>query len=180
MTDQNDQSTAPVSGVTLGSSLTGDEPTTPEQGVRAPREALPPDAAGWWWGLGRRKSAVARVRIRPASDGKGGIKVQVSRKQFKTIEDYFSEDLHRADAVAPLKLTELGDNLEVIARINGGGITGQSQALRLGIARAILNYDPQFEDALRESGYLTRDARKVERKKYGQPGARRRYQFSKR
>ena len=77
-------------------------------------------------------------------------------------------------------VTDTADKLEVFVRADGGGITGQAQAIRLGIARALVGYDPQLEPVLREKGYLTRDARKVERKKYGQPGARRRFQFSKR
>ena len=141
----------------------------------------PADKHGWWWGTGRRKRAVARVRFRPAKDeGKGTVQVQISRKQFKTIEDYFSEMRDRSDAVAPLKLTETTGKLDVIVRCHGGGYMGQAQAIRLGIARALVGYDPNFEPALRDAGYLTRDARKVERKKYGQPGARRRFQFSKR
>jgi small subunit ribosomal protein S9 len=77
-------------------------------------------------------------------------------------------------------VTDTADKLEVFVRVDGGGITGQAQAIRLGIARALVGYDPHLENVLREKGYLTRDARKVERKKYGQPGARRRFQFSKR
>lgn len=141
----------------------------------------PADKHGWWWGTGRRKRAVARVRFRPAKDeGKGSVQIQISRKQFKTIEDYFSELRDRSDAVSPLTLTETTGKLDIFIRCHGGGYMGQAQAIRLGIARALVGYDPNFEPALREAGYLTRDARKVERKKYGQPGARRRFQFSKR
>lgn len=141
----------------------------------------PADKHGWWWGTGRRKRAVARVRFRPAQDaGKGEVKVQINNKKFKSIEEYFSEMRDRADAVAPLKLTDTQGKLDVFIRCHGGGYMGQAQAVRLGIARALVGYDPNFEPALRDAGYLTRDARKVERKKYGQPGARRRFQFSKR
>lgn len=140
----------------------------------------PADKHGWWWGTGRRKTAVARVRIRPARDGQGKVQIQTARKQFKSVEDYFSEPRDRNDVYAPLRLTDTEGKLEVFVRAHGGGYMGQAQAVRLGIARALVGYDPTFEPALREAGYLTRDARKVERKKYGQPGARRRFQFSKR
>ncbi len=140
----------------------------------------PADKHGWWWGTGRRKTAVARVRIRPAKAGKGEIKVQVNRKLFRTVEEHFSELRDRNDVNAPLKLTDTEGKIEVFIRVHGGGYMGQAQAVRLGLSRALVAYDPTFEPALRDAGYLTRDARKVERKKYGQPGARRRFQFSKR
>ena len=136
-----------------------------------------PDAHGWWWGTGRRKSAVARVRIKP---GNGDIKVQVSRKATKTVDEYFTEMRDRNDVQAPLKVTDTLGKMDVIIRASGGGYMGQAQAVLLGIARALKKYDPSLEPALREHGLLTRDAREVERKKYGQAGARRRFQFSKR
>ncbi|MFG0246990.1 MAG: 30S ribosomal protein S9 [Phycisphaerales bacterium JB052] len=141
----------------------------------------PADKHGWWWGTGRRKTAVARVRIRPAKEsGKGELKMQISRKQFKSVEEYFSELRDQNDAVAPIKVTDTEGKLDIFVRAHGGGYMGQAQAVRLGLARALVNYDPNFEPALRDAGFLTRDARKVERKKYGQPGARARFQFSKR
>lgn len=161
-----------------GESMLGGE--KPQQAERVIPDPKPADRHGWWWGTGRRKTAVARVRIRPAKDGQGKIQVQCSRKKLKGIEEYFSELRDQKDAVAALQLTDTLGNLEVVARLAGGGYMGQAQALRLGIARALVGYDPNFEPALRDAGYLTRDARKVERKKYGQPGARRRFQFSKR
>ena len=136
-----------------------------------------PDAHGWWWGTGRRKSARARVRIKP---GSGEFKIQISRGKFKTVEEYFTELRDRGDAVAPLKVTKNDGTLDVVARLDGGGFMGQAQALRLGVSRALKKYDPSLEGVLRDHGYLTRDAREVERKKYGQAGARRRFQFSKR
>lgn len=144
-------------------------------------DPVPADKHGWWWGTGRRKTAVARVRLRPAKNsGQGALMVQVSRQKFKPINEYFSELRDRNDATAPLRLTDTDGKLDVIVRAHGGGITGQAQAIRLGVARALVGYDPNFEPALRDAGFLTRDARKVERKKYGQPGARKRFQFSKR
>ena len=106
--------------------------------------------------------------------------MQVGADAFKTIEQYFAEERDRNDCAAPLKVTNTLGKIDVIARINGGGYMGQAQAVRLGIARALRDYDPTLEDALRDNGFLTRDAREVERKKYGQAGARRRFQFSKR
>jgi len=153
-----------------------------ERAERVLPDPKPADRHGWWWGTGRRKTAVARVRLRPAKDGdgKGAVHIQVNRKKFKSIEEYFSELRDRADAFSPLDLTGTNGSLDVYIRCTGGGTTGQAQAIRLGIARALVGFDPNFEPALRDAGYLTRDARKVERKKYGQPGARRRFQFSKR
>lgn len=162
-----------------GDSVAGAAEVQQEQRVLP--DPKPADKHGWWWGTGRRKTAVARVRIRPAKDsGKGELKIQVSRKQFKSVEEYFSELRDQKDAVAPMKITDTDGKLDIFVRAHGGGYMGQAQAIRLGLARALVNYDPNFEPALRDAGFLTRDARKVERKKYGQPGARARFQFSKR
>lgn len=133
-----------------------------------------PDAGGFIWGTGRRKTSVARVRIRPAQ---GEAKFLINKRE---IDDFFSELQHRAACVAPLKATDTLGKLDVFVNVHGGGITGQAEAILLGVARALKGYDPQLESTLREHGYLTRDAREVERKKYGQAGARRRFQFSKR
>jgi small subunit ribosomal protein S9 len=153
----------------LGSTLPAPAP--------APKAPLKPDAQGYWRGTGRRKTAVARVRLKP---GSGAIKVVVNRKKTKTVEEYFTEVRDRTDAVAPLKLTSTLGKMDVLVRLNGGGFMGQAQAMRLGLARALKGYDPSFEGILRDNGFLTRDPREVERKKYGQAGARRRFQFSKR
>ncbi len=152
----------------------------PEPMHRKLRDAVPADRAGWWWGTGRRKTAVARVRMRPAKGGAGEIKIQRTGKDFRTVDQYFSEDRDRADCVAPLKVTDTIGKFEIIIRVDGGGYMGQAGAIKLGIARALRNYDPTLEGTLRDQGFLTRDAREVERKKYGQAGARRRFQFSKR
>ncbi len=127
---------------------------------------------GWWWGTGRRKSAVARVRIRP---GNGTFLIN-KRK----IDDYFSELRDKGDIVAPLVATELLGKMDVHVNIKGGGYTGQAGAVLLGVARALKVYDANLEPTLRKNNFLTRDARRVERKKYGQPGARKKFQFSKR
>ncbi|HYD00690.1 MAG TPA: 30S ribosomal protein S9 [Phycisphaerales bacterium] len=138
-----------------------------------------PAKSGWWWGTGRRKRAVARVRIR-AAKGEGKVTIQCSSKKLKSVEQYFAEDRDRNNCYAPLKLTGTLGKVEVFARLDGGGFMGQAGALMMGLAHALKEYDPALEVQLRGSGMLTRDPREVERKKYGQAGARRRFQFSKR
>ena len=130
------------------------------------------DAGGFVWGTGRRKSSVARVRIRPG-DGK----FLINKKE---VNDYFTEPQHRNDCLKALEATKTTGNVDIFVNVSGGGITGQSGAILLGVARALKGYDPTLEATLRELNYLTRDPREVERKKYGQRGARRRFQFSKR
>ena len=123
-------------------------------------------------GTGRRKSSVARVRIRA---GAGNITVNQ-----RSLDDYFYNDQHRNAVLAPLVHTGMRDQVDVIVRVGGGGITGQADACKLGIARALKEYNRELEDSLRDSGLLTRDGRMKERKKYGLRGARRGTQFSKR
>jgi len=159
-------------GQGLGLSSTLGE-TAPEPVVRTPDEPK----HGWWWGVGRRKTAVARVRIKP---GSGTFQVQVSGNKNKTVDEYFTEERDRADVIAPLEATGTKGKLDVVVRLSGGGYMGQAGAVVLGLARALVSYDPSLERVLRDHGYTTRDAREVERKKYGQAGARRRFQFSKR
>ena len=156
------------------------EPAAPAQGVRAVRNPKPADKYGWWWGTGRRKTAVARTRMRPAEGDKATFQIETVQGKVKAIDAYFAEERDRNDCVAALKATGLFGRMQVIAKVHGGGFMGQAQAIRLAIARAIREYDPTLEDPLREAGMLTRDSREVERKKYGQAGARRRFQFSKR
>ena len=158
----------------LGTPSTGADEPAAQTAVAEPAR---PDAHGWYWATGRRKTAVARVRIKP---GNGDIKIQVSRKKMKSVDEYFSELRDRADVIAPLKATNTHGKLDVVCRVDGGGYMGQAQAIRLGVARALKKYDPSLESTLRDNDYLTRDPREVERKKYGQAGARRRFQFSKR
>ncbi len=127
---------------------------------------------GFWWGTGRRKSSVARVRIKP---GKG--KLLVNKKEFK---DYFVREQDRKAVLAPLVTVDAEKSFDIFINVKGGGTTGQAGASLLGIARALKKYDENYMQALRDSGHLTRDPRMVERKKPGQRGARRRFQFSKR
>ena len=121
---------------------------------------------------GRRKTAVARVRL---LDGTGQFNLN-----GKSLDDFFPEPSHRLRIVEPLKLTELEGRYDVSATLEGGGTTGQSDALRLGIARALVEIDPDLRPALKKAGFLRRDDRKVERKKYGLRKARRAPQFTKR
>jgi len=129
-------------------------------------------AANDFLGTGRRKSSVARVRIR-AGEGK----LQINGRP---LEEYFDNEQHRNDVLAPLKATGKLAEVDVRMRIRGGGITGQAGAAMLGIARALKTMDESLEDVLRDGGFLTRDGRMKERKKYGLHGARRGTQFSKR
>ena len=158
---------------------------TPKEEVvkaKAPKkkvEAKPiPKPAGdapdghWWWGTGRRKAAVARVRIRP-----GNGEFQVNKRQ---LTDFFSEIRDRQNILTVLDKTNTKGSVDVFVNTNGGGFTGQAGAIILGLGRALAKYDPSLESILRDNGYLSRDPRKVERKKPGQPGARKRFQFSKR
>jgi len=123
-------------------------------------------------GTGRRKESVARVRVYP---GAGEIKVN-----GRALEDYFPNKRHRIEALAPLVHLELKGSFDVIAKLEGGGMTGQAGALRLGIARALLVSDESLRPELKKAGFLRRDARIKERKKYGLKGARKKPQFSKR
>ncbi len=121
---------------------------------------------------GRRKTAVAAVRLRP-----GAGKILVNGRPF---EQYFPLEMVRKGVLAPLALFSLEGRFDILCRAVGGGLNGQATAMRLAIARALLVEEVDRRHALKERGYLTRDPRKREREKYGQPGARKRFQFSKR
>jgi small subunit ribosomal protein S9 len=136
------------------------------------KTAKKPDKSIYCWGTGRRKSSVARVRIKP-----GGGKLLVNKRE---LNDYFAREQDRKAVLAPLQAVEGEKAFDVFVNVRGGGTTGQSGAARLGIARALKNYDENYILALRNGGHLTRDSRMVERKKPGRAGARRRFQFSKR
>ncbi len=123
-------------------------------------------------GTGRRKTAVARVRM---ATGSGKIVVN-----GRTFENYFATDTLRTMATAPLAVTESASKYDIRVKVEGGGPTGQAGAVRHGIARALLHVDAALRPALKSAGYLTRDPRMREREKYGQPGARKRFQYSKR
>jgi small subunit ribosomal protein S9 len=123
-------------------------------------------------GTGRRKRAVARVILR---SGEGKITVN-----GRTFENYFPSATARAIVKQPLLATETAEKFDILINTDGGGPTGQAGAAKLGIARALLEFNIELRAKLKELGFLTRDARKIERKKYGQKGARKRFQFSKR
>ena len=123
-------------------------------------------------GTGRRKTATARVFLRP---GKG--QITVNNRPF---ENYFVNESARAYVRQPLLAAELADRFDILILANGGGVTGQAGAARLGIARALIEFNSELRGKLKQLGLLTRDARAHERKKYGQKGARKRFQFSKR
>jgi small subunit ribosomal protein S9 len=122
--------------------------------------------------LGRRKSAVARIYLK---DGKGKITIN-----DRELQDYFPLEQLQYIVTQPLQLAEVSDKYDITVNLQGGGIKGQAEALRLAIARALVIVKPESKDALKSNKMLTRDPREVERKKPGQPGARRRFQFSKR
>ena len=125
-----------------------------------------------YYGTGRRKSSTARVYLRP---GNGNIIVN-----RENIDTYFNRDSLKLVLRQPLEATDTTSNFNILVNVCGGGKSGQAGAIRLGIARALLEYDPNLRSELKKRGMLTRDSRRVERKKYGQPGARKRFQFSKR
>ncbi|MEM1012017.1 MAG: 30S ribosomal protein S9 [Planctomycetota bacterium] len=133
--------------------------------------------SGYFWGTGRRKSSVARVRI---ASGSGNVSIKRSGNDPRELNDYFQNERDRKAIFGPLEVTQYGGKVDVHVNANGGGSTGQAEAIVMGLARALIKYDPQSEAALRENGFMTRDSRMKERKKYGQRGARRRFQFSKR
>jgi small subunit ribosomal protein S9 len=122
--------------------------------------------------IGRRKAAIARVYL---SEGKG--QITVNDRDFK---DYFPDKQLHYIVEQPLVLLELQGNYDIKVNLDGGGMTGQAEALRLGISRALIKINPEYKSALRAEGFVTRDPRVVERKKPGQPKARKRFQFSKR
>ena len=125
-----------------------------------------------YYGTGRRKRAVARVFLRPGTG-----KITVNKKDFS---EYFNREIYKTIVREPLIKTGRESSFDVVATVSGGGNTGQAGAIRHGLSRALVRYSEEFRPPLRKAGFLTRDAREVERKKYGLKGARARYQFSKR
>lgn len=152
------------------------ETTTPET-TPTPAAAEAPAPAkmthGAHWGTGRRKAAVARVRLKPGSG-------QVIINKKRSLEEHFGREQDQIQSISPLRLTGTRQKYDLFVNVAGGGPAGQAGAIRLGVARALSRAEPQHYQALKDAGYLTRDAREVERKKPGQAGARRSYQYSKR
>ncbi len=153
-----------------------EQPSMNPAGAASPQgesEGLPPPPShGLFRGTGRRKAAVARVRLVP-----GNGRITVNERELNV---YFSEDHERLSVREPLLACHADRHFDAHVLVFGGGHSGQAAAAKLGVARALVAADRRFEPALRDRGYLTRDARVVERKKYGQRKARRRFQFSKR
>jgi small subunit ribosomal protein S9 len=129
-------------------------------------------AAVQYYGTGRRKTSTARVFLRP---GNGAVTIN-----HRTFDAFFPTEALRTQIKQPLLLTDTADKFDILATVAGGGISGQAGAVRLGIARALVEYNLELRKQLKNEGLLTRDARAKERKKYGQKGARARFQFSKR
>lgn len=123
--------------------------------------------------LGRRKTSVARVYLRPGGSGK----IVINKREF---ENYFPMRINQLMVQSPMSVTNTLGQFDVVVTANGGGVKGQAEAIRMGVARALVKYDEELKKSLRDAGYLTRDPRMVERKKYGKPKARKRFQFSKR
>jgi small subunit ribosomal protein S9 len=142
-----------------------------EEAVQERRQPVGP-INGHFWGTGRRKTSTARVRIREGS----GLFLVNDRE----VPDYFPDIRWQHQVYEPLRTSGLEGKVDVFVSVQGGGLTGQAGAIVMGLARAIRNMRPELEPLLREHGYLTRDARMVERKKYGHKKARRSFQFSKR
>ena len=147
-----------------------DQPT--ETAPLVPPTTAAPAKVSFVWGVGRRKSAVARVRIAPGSG-----KIEVNGR---TLNDYFTNERDRKAIFGPLEVTSTGGKMDIFVNATGGGPTGQAGAIVMGLGRALAKYDQSLEGSLRNGRFLTRDSRMKERKKYGQRGARRRFQFSKR
>jgi len=125
-----------------------------------------------YYGTGRRKTSTARVYLRPGSGA-----IMVNRRDF---EEYFPNEALRMIIYQPLRLTDTANKFDILVNVDGGGTAGQAGAVRHGITRALLEYNADLRSVLKKAGLVTRDPRKKERKKYGQKGARARFQFSKR
>ena len=152
----------------MADQTTMSEPNQQDFALEAPAGERP----RYIWGVGRRKSSTARVRLTPGSG-----KVTVNGRE---LNDYFHNERDRKAIFGPLEATQFGGKIDVFVNTVGGGSTGQAEAIVMGLARALAGYDGSTENALRDNGFMTRDSRMKERKKYGLRGARRRFQFSKR
>lgn len=125
--------------------------------------------------VGKRKTSIARVYLRPRAGDEGVIRVN-----GRSFEDYFPRPTARMLIMQPLELAGVVGRFDILVNVSGGGLSGQAGAVKHGISRALLDVDPAYRGVLKKAGFLTRDSREVERKKYGLAGARRRYQYSKR
>ena len=182
MADQADKSTEPkaaeeppvVADGAVEAPVESVEPAEPAEPVAPPEpeRQAPEPPKHYFWGTGRRKKSIARVRIRPGTG-----KIAVNKREM---DEYFTADKDRSAVLAPLEASGMLKSWDIWVNVSGGGPTGQAGAVRLGLARAIAGAVPDVERSLRHQGLLTRDPRMSERKKPGQKGARKRFQFSKR
>src|SRR3954447_18987220 len=156
----------------MADTATQDAPAATEAPAPAAADTGPKEKQTFIWGTGRRKTAVARVRV---AAGTG--KILINKR---ALNDYFSSERDRKAIFGPLEVTNTGGKMDVLINASGGGQTGQAGAIIMGLGRALVRFDKGLEPALRNAGFLTRDSRMKERKKYGQRGARRKFQFSKR
>ena len=163
MAEQDTQTTTTTTTATVTTAPAAPAPA--EGGAPQPKPT-------YIWGTGRRKTSVARVRVAPGTG-----KVEVNGR---TLNEYFTGERDRKAIFGPLEVTNTGGKMDVLVTADGGGPAGQAGAIVMGLGRALAKYDPSLEGSLRSAGFLTRDSRMKERKKYGQRGARRRFQFSKR
>lgn len=168
---------SPLIDAETAANITGEEVAVVETAAAPETQAQKyvskgPDKQGFYWGTGRRKSSVARVRLKL---GEGKLEIN-----GKKLEEYFSRVEHKSAVTAPLDAIDGIGKFDIFVNVQGGGVTGQAGAIMLGVARALRDYDVTLLSQLRQTGYLTRDGRMKERKKYGQRGARRSFQFSKR
>jgi len=164
---------APASDAPAADGAASDAPAAPalaSEPVELPEPKI--DAQGRAYATGRRKDAVARVWIKP-----GNGKMTVNGREF---ENYFARPALRMVIAQPTEAAERKDQYDVVCTVSGGGLSGQAGAVRHGISRALINFEPALRPVLKKGGFLTRDAREVERKKYGRAKARRSFQFSKR
>jgi small subunit ribosomal protein S9 len=146
--------------------------TVPPVAKVAEAPVVPRVRPSYTWGVGRRKTAVARVRIAPGSG-----KIEINGR---SLNEYFTAEKDRKSIFGPLEVTNTGGKMDIWVNCTGGGPSGQAGAIVMGLGRALAKYDSTLESPLRTARFLTRDSRMKERKKYGQRGARRRFQFSKR
>jgi small subunit ribosomal protein S9 len=155
--------------------ITADTPHIPAPAPAPATESAslpPPPSSGMFIATGRRKTSVARVRLSPGSG-----KIAINGRE---LNDYFKVVSERNAVISPMAATKTTGQVDLSVQVAGGGRHGQADAIRLGVARALMKAEKRYEAPLRDKGYLTRDSREVERKKYGRAGARRRFQFSKR
>lgn len=174
MTEQENTPAAPESAGDAPAPVEAAAPIETPAPTPAPTPSARPTGSqgGFWWGTGRRKASVARVRIRPGTG-----QLTINKRPY---EEFFTGERDRKDLLNVLERTNTTKSVDVHVNVLGGGCSGQAGAIVLGLARALNRYDPSLEPILRDNHFLTRDPRRVERKKYGQRGARARFQFSKR